>query len=145
MVNAFIYLAKYQHLGIFLISKREIHESRYVEWILCSPLMVLEMGLCSRMSPSNITVSITLTIAFCICGSLAAVVHTLWIKVLLGIKGTFYCTYVIYLLWRTVLQNASATNARVTKDKELGVSILNLSMASIIWPIYVQYMSSHGF
>lgn len=137
MVNVFIYLAKYQHLGIFVISKREIHESRYIEWIICSPLMVLEIALCSKMSSSNITISIILTIAFCICGSLAAFVHATWIKILLGIKGSLYCTYVIYLLWMTVLRNASATNARITKDKELGVSILNLSMASIIWPLYI--------
>jgi bacteriorhodopsin len=104
---------------------------RYVEWSICSTLMLLEMMISSKLSPTQMTPLLVLTLSFCVCGTIAALSVLLWVKLLMAVQGTFYCVIVILRMWRVTLEKSTQ------KDIDIDVAILNLLMASAIWPMFV--------
>lgn len=133
-VNSFCALLQVANLDSLHFSGNKIAYLRYVEWSLCAPLMTLEVMVSARFTMSQICPILVLTIAFCICGTIAAFSLIFWIKILLGVQGSLYSSIVIYRLWKIALCKQPNIN---DNNVEVETAIANLCVTSIIWPIYI--------
>jgi bacteriorhodopsin len=72
-----------------------------------------------------------MTIAFCVCGTIAALTYLFWAKVLLGLQGSVYASIVIFKLFQSLSreQNRTSTSHRVRT--------FNITATTLIWPLYV--------
>jgi bacteriorhodopsin len=105
---------------------------RYVEWTICTPMMTYEICVTTSMQHYHIVSIVVLTVAFCFCGSVAAVTPHVWAKILLGSQGTLYCIVVLFVLWKSVLDK---DNDGQSLKKKIGYG--NLIVTSFFWPLYV--------
>lgn len=101
---------------------------KYIEWTICTPLMVYNYGVINNLSYSKNIICVILTIAFCLSGAIAGLTKSLIVKSLLGVQGIIYSVYVLYQLWMAATLGDSALKK---------MSILNLVVTSMIWPMYV--------
>lgn len=129
LINSFCYLLQAVHMDTLLIKGRTIKFLRYVEWSICSPLMILQIALTSHFTSQQTTPLIVLTTAFCICGTLASFTYIMWLKILLGVQGSIYCLIVVWNMWTFSIRNIPIMRSRV--------GIANLITATMIWPAFV--------
>jgi bacteriorhodopsin len=99
---------------------------KYIEWTSCTPLMVYELCIMNSVCQSTKASCIVMSTAFCICGTIAAVNHTIHMKTFLGVQGILYSIVVLYQLWKESF--ATAGNR---------LSIAQLIITSAVWPLYV--------
>lgn len=132
-INAFCRILEFIKINKLYINNSSINYLRYTEWTICTPLMILEITLASRFSAAQTLPLIVLSVAFCLSGSIAALTRIMWLKIILGVKGTFYCVIVIFRLWKIILNKR---NIFVSK-KEYEVSLINLMFASLLYPVFI--------
>lgn len=131
LVNSFCSLLYAIDMDVLQFDGKSIKYLRYVEWTICSTLMLLEMMISSKLTSTQMTPLLVLTLAFCMCGTIAALSALIWVKLLMAVQGTFYCVIVLLRLWRVVLEK------HIPKDIDINVAIVNLMMATAIWPMYI--------
>ena len=130
LINGFCVFLGLANLDRMNIRSREVSYLRYVEWTICTPLMTYEMCLASRISKWEINTILVFTIAFCICGSIAALTSYQWAKLVLGVKGSIYCIIVLYKLGYACFRgNPSDFMSRV--------GYYNFIVTLTLWPLYV--------
>ncbi len=130
-INSFCCIMQYINLDLLFINEIRIKYLRYIEWTVCTPLMILEIALSSNLTSIQTMPIIVLSISFCLCGTIAAMTTIMWFKIVLGVQGTLYCIIVIYRLWKLTLEKIDFA----TKDTR--VAIANLLCATTIWPVFV--------
>lgn len=144
-INSFCCLLQVVSLDTLHIDSQPVQYLRYVEWSVCSPLMILEMTLASRLTSSQALPILVLTTAFCLCGTIAAFSVTMWMKVFLGVQGSVYCFIVVYRMWKLTLEKEVRLSSSTGLTQEIlnfdnvdvQVAIANLLMASLLWPVFV--------
>jgi bacteriorhodopsin len=130
-INGFIAFLTIIDMHITNINGRPIYYLRYLEWTLCTPLLTYEICQVSDMNIHETMAIVSFTIAFCLCGAIAAFTRFFWAKVVLGIKGSFYACIVVYKLIDVTVQrhgDISATN---------NLNTFNTIAITLIWPMYV--------
>ncbi len=132
-INAFCRILEFISFDRLYIGNRSVNYLRYIEWLSCTPLMILEITLASHFSAAQTIPVIVLTVAFCISGIIAAMSNIMWIKLILGIKGSLYYFIVIFQLWKITLKKRDF----YTFNKELQVAFANLIFASLLWPLFI--------
>lgn len=103
---------------------------KYMEWTVCSPIMVTQMCMGYGLPPSITFPLAVYTAAFCVCGILGALAEPLWIKILFTCEGSAYCIIVLYRLW----MSAKACDPERIESRSAKV---NFVMACLLWPMYV--------
>lgn len=117
-------------LDSFIYQGKTVQYVRYMEWTVCSPLMVLEMCMASKASIATTFSTVILTFSYCLCGAISVLAHSLWFKVLMGIEGSIFCVIVLQRLWRMSRKERD-------KDTEEKAGWINLLSASLLWPMFV--------
>lgn len=102
--------------------------AKYIEWTICTPLIVVEVSIINRMEFAKMVSVFVLTMTFCLCGIVAAFNTNIIIKSIVAGQGIVYSIYVLVQLWTVSL----ATR----------VGILYMIFTSMIWPLYVMVWSS---
>lgn len=124
-INGFVAFLVLLDMHVVQLHGRPIYYLRYVEWTLCTPLLTYEICQVASMDICETVTIVWLTIAFCFCGSIAAFTNLFWAKIILGLKGSLYASFVIYKLIKVLYQ------------KQSKVSHINIIMTIIVWPLYV--------
>lgn len=128
--NSFCSILQIANLDIIYVNDQHIKYLRYVEWTICSPLMILELAIILKLSIfQNITL-IILTLSFCICGSIAALPIKLWIKIYLGTQGTFFSGIIILYIWKVIYD-------KKFNNDNISIPLLTLISTTLIWPCFV--------
>lgn len=131
LINGFCIFLGLANLDKIHLANRDVAYLRYVEWTLCTPMMTYEMCLASRMLSCEIKTIVALTVAFCICGSIAAFTSYQWTKIVLGIKGTIYCVIVLYKIGHACF------NDTTPQDFMHNVGYYNFIATVLVWPLYI--------
>lgn len=121
LINAFCMILQIITNSLFI---------RYLEWTLTSPLMILQICIATNVQSVKSISIVSLTVSFCLCGSIAAITDIFWLKILLGAKGSIYCISTLYLLWSHMF----SLNDIVNINK---IAYLNLVSATLLWPFFV--------
>jgi bacteriorhodopsin len=139
LINSLISFASLLDLHIAIIDGRAVYFLRYIEWTLCTPLMACEMCQSAQMVAYDTIMIVILTIAFSLCGSLAALTRHFWAKTILGFQGTTYAIIVLYkLLKYGIGDNTYGANFNEPQlDIERRINRINIMSAVVIWPMYV--------
>jgi bacteriorhodopsin len=130
LINGFCVFLGLANLDTIIMNSREIGYLRYVEWTLCTPMMTYEMCVASRITAWETKTIVALTVAFCLCGSIAAVIEHEWAKIVLGVKGTLYCLIVLYRIGRSGFSVAP-------RDFMHRAGYYNFIVAVTVWPLFV--------
>lgn len=108
---------------------RTIVYIRYAEWLICCPLMVIEIVVASGLSFSRALLSIILCISFCVCGFLAALTDTMWIKCTLGAQGIVMCVLVFVQIYCICMNDGTLHQSKPT--------IVNAAVTMIVWSLFI--------
>lgn len=124
-INGFVAFLALLNMHVMQMNGRTIYYLRYVEWTLCTPLLTYEICTIASMDVCQTMIIVFLTVAFCLCGTIAALTSLLWAKLLLGLKGSVYASIVMYKLFQIL---------HLGQDK---ISHINILTNILIWPMYV--------
>jgi bacteriorhodopsin len=122
-----IYILKLKYAYVFSF---RITYIRYIEWIVCNPLMIYQICLSSDVSQSESFVLCMLVMAYCICGILCSLTSRNIVKTLLTLEGCVYCVIVVFRLLQLTSKNNE--KGRIAKTARV-----NLIMCCISYPLYV--------
>lgn len=124
-INGFVAFLALINMHVMQINGRTIYYLRYVEWTLCTPLLTYEICKVASMNNHQIMIIVSLTVAFCLCGTIAALTKYFWAKIFLGLKGSVFAYIVMYKLFQVL---------HLGKEQ---VSHINILTLILIWPMYV--------
>jgi bacteriorhodopsin len=130
-LNGFVAFLVLINMHSIIINGRRLYYLRYVEWTLCTPLLTYEICLVSAINIHETFIIVTLTVAFCLCGTVAALTNLFWAKVFLGIKGSFCACVVMCKLVNVVIQGHDGLSSTDKLNK------FNILANTFIWPLYV--------
>lgn len=130
IITGFILIASVLNIHIYRINGRDVNLLRYIEWLLCTPLLTSEICQAGHFDYVNTVIILILTASFCLCGILAAMTHVLWAKIVLGAQGTVYSLIVIKILLKHAFQETNGSQMNT-------INKINIITTTCIWPLFV--------
>lgn len=130
LINGLIAMATLLNMHMYHINGRDIYLLRYIEWVVCTPLLTSEICQAGEFEHMDTTVILCLTIAFNLCGMLAAITRTMWAKIILGVQGTIYSLFVVHKLLSYAFRQRQ-------QSRQTTINIFNIFVTAFVWPLYV--------
>ena len=109
----------------------KINLVRYLEWTICSPLMVMEVCIAQGTPLVQTGFIAILTILFCMCGIITAYTNVMWVKIVVEVNGCIACIAVVYYLWSHTFYSFRSGNKRAI------AGLFNTGIMVCLWPMYV--------
>lgn len=131
MITGFISITSILKINVYHINGRDVHLLRYIEWLFCAPLLTSQICQAGNFVYIDTIIVVTLTVAFCLCGVIAAITNIFWAKVVLGVQGTVYSLIVV----RNLLNHAFQQTEMASRTKT--INKINIIVTTFTWPLYV--------